>query len=467
MEACFPRAASYRNGDTKNAVCESAAPFRHFPYRERHLQCLWVDPRLRPTGLKTSEGEPVDVEYPGDWNLEAGPDFLNAVLLAGKEKRRISGDLEIHIHPSGWNQHGHADDPRYANVRFHIVYFQGMETPGLIQIPLQETLAIDPRFSFENIDIAAYPYSIPSGAFPLLGMHPDQKIQWLESAGEERLRLKAERFAFAMQSKESDQFLWEELMASLGYKNNKAPFRRLAGLLPLARFRSLAKTPNEAYALLLGLSGLLPANPDPAWDAETRIFVRSVWDFWWRKSTELKEQALKKCEWTLSGIRPANHPVRRLMAAAHYAFRIPRLEGDTPSETRTKIGIGIGSGSGGVSPSTRNRLTTFPPNFWNTHISWKTKCKSTALVGASRANAIVTNTLIPWRAATGTTELNLNHLPVEPINSIIRQTAHTLFGPDHTPKVYRSALARQGLIQIFHDYLITHRLNELRHIEDP
>ncbi|MEN7972579.1 MAG: DUF2851 family protein [Verrucomicrobiota bacterium] len=435
MKACFPRASAYRNEDAQNAVCESAAPFRHFPYQERHLQCLWADPRLRPTGLKTTGGEPVAVEYPGDWNLEAGPDFLNAVLLVGKEKRRISGDLEIHIHPNAWKQHGHADDPRYANARFHIVYFQGAEIPGLTQIPLQETLSIDPRFSFENIDITAYPYSIPSGNFPLRKMHPDRKIEWLESAGEERLRLKAERFAFAMQNKEPDHLLWEELMAALGYKNNKAPFRKLAATLPLSRLRSLAQTPDEAYALLLGLSGLLPTNSDPAWDSKTQKFIRSVWDFWWKQTLELKDQALKKSDWTLAGIRPANHPARRLMAAAHYAFRIPRLEGDW--------------------------LTTFPSNFWNTHISWKAKCNPTALVGQPRANAIVTNILVPWRAAMGTTDLDLETLPAEPINGIIRQTAHALFGPDHTPKVYRSALARQGLIQIFHDYLIPHRLDEL------
>ena len=125
-------------------------------------------------------------------------DFRNATLRIGKEKRRVSGDLEIHIHPNGWKQHGHANDPNFSNVRFHVVYFQGGEIPGLLQIPLQETLATDPRFSFENIDLTAYPYSIPSGDFPLKAMHPDQKINWLESAGEERLRLKAERFAFAL-----------------------------------------------------------------------------------------------------------------------------------------------------------------------------------------------------------------------------------------------------------------------------
>ncbi|MCF7817465.1 MAG: DUF2851 family protein [Kiritimatiellales bacterium] len=433
LEACFPRAADYRRGTVGNGVHESTTAFRHFPYRERHLQCLWADPRLRPVQLATTDGEPVVVEQPGDWNLEAGPDFHNAVLLIGKERRRIAGDLEIHIHPTGWNQHGHANDPRYADVRFHIVYFQGPEIPGLIQIPLQETLATNPRFSFENIDLTAYPYSIPSGDFPLLGMHPDRKIQWLESAGEERLRLKAERFAFATQNKEPDQLLWEELMAALGYKNNKTPFRQLAAILPLMRLRSLAKSPAEAYALLLGLSGLLPPNSDPSWDAATRKFIRNVWDFWWKQSGELKEQSLNKFDWNLAGIRPANHPVRRLMAAAHYAFQLP-------------------------DPA----LTDVPPNHWTTYISWKSKCEPTALVGQSRANAIITNILVPWRAATGATELDLDHLPVEPSNSIIRQTAHTLFGPDHTPKTYCSALARQGLIQIFHDYLITHRLDEIR-----
>jgi hypothetical protein len=412
-------------------------PLRHFPYRERHIQCLWADPRLRPKELKTSEGEPITVEHPGNWNLEAGPDFHNAVLLVGKEKRRISGDLEIHIHPSGWRQHGHADDPRFANVCFHIVYFQGVEIPGLIQVPLQEPPATDPRFSFENIDLTAYPYSIPAGDYPLKEMHPDQKTEWLESAGEERLRLKAERYAFAIQNKNPDQLLWEELLASLGYKNNKGPFRQLAATLPIERVRSLVQTPSEAYALLLGLSGLLPANPGTMWNAETRKFIRSIWDFWWKQNEELKERALEKSEWTLAGIRPANHPVRRLMAAAHYAFQIPEIADN------------------------EKRLTEFETNYWNTHISWKTKCDPTALVGTSRANAIITNILVPWRAATGATKLNLDRLPIEPGNSIIRQTAHTLFGPDHTPKVYKSALARQGLIQIFHDYIIPHRLDAL------
>ncbi|MDF7827136.1 DUF2851 family protein, partial [Pontiellaceae bacterium B12227] len=117
-------------------------------------------------------------------------------------------------------------------------------------------------------------------------------------------------------------------MAALGYKNNKAPFRKLATTLPLARLRSLAATPLEAYALLLGLSGLLPKNTDPKWTPETKTFIRAVWDVWWKQSGDLHELALLKSDWTLAGIRPANHPVRRLMAAAHYAFQTLEISND-------------------------------------------------------------------------------------------------------------------------------------------
>lgn len=439
LETYFPRSAIYRQVPHIVALYEQAGPFRHFPYRERHLQCLWADQRLRPTNLITTDGERVDVEHAGNWNLEAGPDFLNAVLRIGNG-RRLCGDLEVHIHPNGWQQHGHAGDPRYENVRFHLVYFPGPEIDGLIQIPLQDVLTANPRFSFENIDLTAYPYSVPTGDFPLRDLDPDHKTAWLEAAGEERLRLKAERYAFAMHSRDPEQLLWEELLAALGYKNNKSPFRRLAAALPLARLRAIAPTPETAYALLLGLSGLLPTDTAQPREKETRAFIRKIWDCWWKQSGNLTESPLLRSDWNLSGIRPANHPVRRLMAAAHYAFRIPEIA------TNPQL------------------LSDFPINFWSVRLNWNTRCKPMTLVGPARANAMVTNILVPWNAATGATEPKLDRLPPEPGNSIIRQTAHALFGPDHTCKTYRSTLARQGLIQIFHDYLIPHQLDQLRTI---
>ena len=70
------------------------------------------------------------------------------------------------------------------------------------------------------------------------------------------------------------------------------------------------------------------------------------------------------------------------------------------------------------------------------------------------------NVFAPYRLAKGDEDV-LKTLHVEPMNSVIRETAYTLFGPDHSPKLYRSALARQGLLQIFNDFILTGRVIEL------
>lgn len=439
LKMCFPRSETYRSV-SENQLAESQEPFRHFSYQERHLQCVWADQRYRPKHLKTTTNEDVIVEHPGDWNLEAGPDFLQAILKIGPQKRRVCGDLEVHIHPSGWRLHGHNQDPHYNHVRFHLTWFQGPEFPELIQIPLQPLLSADPLFSFESIDTTAYPYAVPSGPFPLKSMPPDQKIELLESAGEQRLRLKAERLLIALTSKDPHQLLWEELMVALGYKNNKAPFRKLATRLPLARLKSLNGTSDEIYALLAGLSGLLPPVPETDWDDTTRAFYRQIWDHWWRFREAFQNQQLARSDWNLRSLRPANHPLRRLRAAADYVQHIPSIS----------------------LPGNESLLTTFAPNYWSNHIGWNSVAASSALVGSGRANTIVTNLLVPWRAAVGLTDLQLNHLPNEPLNRIIRQTAFALFGPDHPPCLYRTPLARQGLIQIFYDYVLPRRLDTLK-----
>ena len=235
QETLFPKAAVYRKLVFSGEVHEASG--RYFPYTERHLHALWFDDRLRPRNLKTSRGEPVVVENSGRWNLEAGPDFSGAVLLIGREKRRVAGDAEIHIFSNDWKNHGHANDPRYANVRFHITWFPGkidesLFPSGTVHISYYDICTTD----LESIDLTAYPYQEPraSKSFPMIGKNPDEIFQTLESAGEERLRQKALRLAWLIQRRGEAQALYEETAAALGYKHNKAPFRKLAQSLPLA-----------------------------------------------------------------------------------------------------------------------------------------------------------------------------------------------------------------------------------------
>lgn len=464
----FPRAADseFRPRPSPCGVCE-APPAAPVPFSERHLQCVWADDRLRPPALATAAGERVQVEHPGEWNTGPGPDFLNAALLVGPEMRRITGDVEIHVRPADWQRHRHAADARYRRVCAHVSFYPGVLPdselpPGTLQIALRPALDALPDFSFDNIDLMAYPIAARAAPPPcraaMARLTPPQRGAVLDAAGESRLRRRAELLQSAMLDRGPAQVIYEEVMAALGYRPNKAPFRRLARLLPLDLLRlKSGGDPLRAYALLMGCASLLP---DPttgsrAWNGDTKTFLRRCWDAWWPMSDEFLARRLPRADWSRTGLRPANRPERRLMAAAMLFAPSPGL----PERIAA-----LAQNPQGSSADQLIALFDLPDApFWSRRLSFSASpsLKPVALVGRSRAQAILVNLLLPAFAALGAPpdawQSLLDTLPAEEPNDLIRQTALRLFGQDHTPRLYSSGLRRQGLIQIHHDYCLGDR----------
>lgn len=464
LDSFFPLASRYR-GILPDGLRlrEDALPVRGFSHTERHIQCVWFDPALRPVGLRTREGEEVVVEDPGVWNLEAGPDFLGAVIRVGPEQRRLAGDVEIHIHAQDWRSHHHAEDPRYARVRVHVTYFPGALKsdelpPGTLQLSLREALAATPAFSFENIEVAAYPFAARAARPPcqevLTSWEAPHKQAVLDAAGHERLRRKAVRFALRKEAVGEEQALFEEVMAALGYQHNKTPMRHLAERVPLEILRTQATNPAEALALLLGVAGLLPDSPQARWDDATKAYHRRLWDAWWKMREKWVGHIMTREAWRLQG-RPANHPVRRLAAAASLF---------DPRDDLAARWKDWSSRLGGRALSRMQRsLQSASDSYWDRRVSWGgvVARSKVALVGEDRAQALVVNVVVPFLAAGGHAEAIppeiLANLPVESSNSLIRQTAFNLFGSHHPGSLYRTGLRRQGLLQIFHDYCLNDR----------
>jgi Protein of unknown function (DUF2851) len=460
--AYFPLARCYaRDESTRpHLLKEPGVRGRSFGYTERHLQAVWFDPKWRPRLLVTSSGEKIEVEFPGRWNLEAGPDFLGATLLVGPDRRRISGDVEIHIFPAGWKNHHHDADPRYRNVCVHVTYFDGqlddgLLPPGTLQVSLRDCLKADPAFAFEHIDVSAYPYAgradVPPCRMVLAAWPVAYRLQLLAAAGHERMRLKAARFSEAISVRGIDQVLYEAIMGALGYQHNKLPFLNLASRLPVERLRHLAGgNVLSAYALLAGMSGLLPVELNSARDDETRLFIRSLWDVWWKLRHQLPEP-LEHRDWHLHGVRPLNHPLRRLMAGAsiflHHTDGYRLLE------------LWYGACGQGAS------FALEPPevNYWTyrSSLGGNRKTDRVAIIGRDRLDAITMNILIPMAAACGFDSITINRqletIKPEPLNHIMKQVSYYLLGPDHPSSSYRTAIQRQGLLQIFHDYCINDR----------
>ncbi len=438
-----------------SAVREPHAPYRSgFHWSERHLQCLWYDARYRPAAFPLPGGETATVLDPGEWNLEAGPDFLNATLLLQPGARQLRGDVEIHVHPSDWDAHSHQADPAYARVIAHVTWFAGPAPrtlpAGVCALTLAGPILANPGLSLDDIDLKAYPHAaLPASPRPcaaLLRNDPDRALALLAAAGHYRLSLKAERLrARLAQAGDRHQVFYEEVMAALGYKHNQTPFRALARLLPAA---SLGISRETAFARLLGAARLLP-QPDLAPDDEGRRFIRTLWDLWWREASETLPEDVT---WRLHNLRPQNAPVRRLAAAAALfsgpsdaLHDLGRLAGETGEVWHARA------------LDCMESRCRWP--FWNQRLAFASPPRAEhgiSLLGESRAAAIITNVAVPLAAAEETLPAGvLDLLPPEDLSAPMRLTALHLFGRDHNPALYAgSGLLQQGLLQIHLDYCL-------------
>lgn len=94
---------------------------------ELELQRRWAESHWPTPFLHSPGSGTVRVVAPGRWNRGPGPDFRGAQILdqSGRARR---GDVELHIEPGGWIQHGHANDPAYRDILLHVVERRG--SPG-------------------------------------------------------------------------------------------------------------------------------------------------------------------------------------------------------------------------------------------------------------------------------------------------------------------------------------------------
>ncbi len=433
-----------------SAVRESNAPDPG-SFTERHIQCVWYDQQLRPQILATNTGEPVKVIAPGRWNLEAGPDFLDAALSIGSSAAVLRGDIELHTNPKDWDRHGHGNDPAYAHVIAHVCCGKGAPPqslpPGAVQIDLGEAIRANGHLHLEDIDVSAYPYSLShsgqnacSQAFPSLPL--ESQLHILESAGQERLRLKSHRMVRLLSDRPADQVLYEEIMAALGYKQNRAPFRDIATAAPIGELRAITENdPITAYSILMGLAGLLPHSVDDSVDEECRSFIRELWDNWYRYQSTYADRLSATPEWKLSSLRPQNHPARRLAAAASlFCSQQPLL--DQMESSNIADFAALLSGADAV-PYWSDRLS----------LTGKKQDRTASLLGSDRIAAIITNILIPFLAASGGDPADcLKSLPPQDFNATTREMMSLLMGGDYNQTKYRSGAVQQGLIQIFSDH---------------
>lgn len=440
------------------AACALAERPDGSPLTEQLLQLIWQHQRLRRDELFTIDRQPLKVLHPGFWNSEAGPDFTAALVQFG-ETAPLIGDVEVDLSPHFWRGHGHDQNPYYRRVILHVVWEADTTTGAL------PTLALKPHLDapLEELALALRrePRPLPDGllgrcARSLASFAPEEITELLNQAAAVRLQAKAGQLQARARQVGWERALWEGLFGALGFKNNVWPMRRLSEVLPaLAAEPPGQRSTLALQARLLGVSGLLPTDAASC-HGRDRLYLQSIWSLWWREREQFADIALPKALWRLHGLRPANHPQRRLALAAHWI-----AQSDLPN--RLERWFAAATPGPKAAQSLLQALQVQSDEFWTRHWSFgsDTMAEPQPLIGPPRVTDLAMNVILPWfwvRAVAGQNR-SLQCLaeqcyfawPRAEDNAVLRLACKRLFGAGKPP-CPSTAATQQGLLQIVRDF---------------
>lgn len=383
--------------------------------------------------FRTSDGREACVLDFGEWNREAGPDFVRAaVRIAGRERR---GSIEVDLEASGWEDHGHATNPGYEDTVLHVIVrrprresFSRTATHREVpRVCLEDHPAGEPEWTGEA------PQRPGRCVGPLRQLSPDALLDLLAVAADRRLEGKGAILQAMARARGWDQALWETVAIALGYKNNKLPFQLLA-----QRVSPREAATDRGEALLFGLAGFLENKTPPPGAA--RRTAAALWSAWWKLRAGCERAILPREAWRFAGLRPANHPVRRVAALAAIARRWKAVRAALESADPARMESVLGS---------------LEHPFWSFHTTWNSErlASPLALLGAERIRDIHANVALPLARAGGRLP-EWRALPAGPGNAPLRVVAARLFGGELPADLPRKLYIQQGLLQIHRDFCL-------------
>jgi len=248
-----------------------------FTLTERVIQKIWLRQDYARDGLLTVSGKSLRINDPGRWNLQEGPDFKQACLMI--DGVTMIGDVEVHFNVSDWHRHQHQHNTAYNDVVLHVVLHPEQEPPKPVRTStgrIPELLYLMPVL---NQDLESYALHEA-----LMELEQQDELEWvarfIQTPPEQRVRIIQQRATTRWQQKLTYAQArlqaegWEAAchcyaLEVLGYTRNRVPMLRLAARHPLAEWRDARLTADALFAA-------------------------------------------EAAQWKLNGLRPANHPQRRL-----------------------------------------------------------------------------------------------------------------------------------------------------------
>ncbi|MEX2589071.1 MAG: DUF2851 family protein, partial [Chitinophagales bacterium] len=298
--------------------------FLHFSYiqkmKEELLHFIWQFQNFKQNELESFDGKQIQVLNSGQHNGDAGPDFLNARIKI--DDTLWAGNVEIHVHQSDWQKHGHQKDPKYKNIILHVCYFMDTEIPELnAHVPtLVLNGIVQPSLLDKYKKLQQNKHWIPCARMITPEILKSQMPFYGFALCMERMEKRCAEISEIFKKSKSD---WEAtayamLARSFGSRANKFAFEQLMQSIPYKILIKHAGNMFQLEALLLGQANLLPKAANDSYVQKLIEEYRFL-----KKKYNLK--AMKREAWNYSKLRPANFPDLKIVQMAHFIHQFPQL----------------------------------------------------------------------------------------------------------------------------------------------
>lgn len=338
---------------------------------ERLLQFIWQFQYFNQSELQSTSGESIQIIFPGTYNTNQGPDFLNARIKIGKTT--WAGNVELHLLSSDWKKHKHHRDKNYDNVILHVVWEDDFPDYNIPVLNLKSRVAKVLLQRYEELmnTQGFIPCEKTIGA-----VKPIVLQSWKERLMAERLIRKSAIVETFL--KQNDQH-WEEtfwwlLARNFGIKINGDAFEAMARSIPVSILARHRNQIHQLEALLMGQANLLNGK----FVDDYSILEQKEYEFYKRKY-KLRPGALTPF---FLRMRPGNFPTIRLAQLAMLIHRSEHLFSKIKETVSVK--------------DVKNWLDVTANDYWHYHYkfdepsSFKKKKLGTAMIDNILINTVCT-----------------------------------------------------------------------------
>lgn len=273
--------------------------------KEEFLHYIWRYALYDSSLMLTTCGKSIEVIFAGQYNRDAGPDFLEAKLLI--DNMLWVGHVEIHINSSDWLNHNHHLDPAYNPVILHVVTNANVDilNSAGVAIPTME-LKIQEQFYNSYQELIAELRPIPCG-YKWQNLSPVKVENAIVAMGIERIETRMNSLGIILNDNRGGwrELFLQTLCRGFGFGKNQHSMEALGKTINPVWVEKHNNNLFQLESIFFGQAGMLKEKPGNSYLSA----LLTEYKYLSRKYNMIQPLGLR---WKYLRMRPGNFPPVRI-----------------------------------------------------------------------------------------------------------------------------------------------------------